>query len=115
MLTREVAIKQVQHFLVDCQATGLNLHKAILFGSMAKKTQHEFSDIDLALVSSQFGRNFLKNNHLTSKINIRYPDIEVHHISLEQFLKEDPFVEEIKITGLEISVPKPPANDTSRR
>ncbi len=106
MYSRKIAIKTAEEFVADCIKTGVNIEKALLFGSYAKNEQHEFSDIDIALISSQFTFNFLMNNKLTSKINIYYPDIEVHHFNTSYFKKGDPFIYEIKNTAYEIKLLK---------
>jgi len=69
---------------------------------VAKNEQREFSDIDIALISSQFTKNFITNNKLTAKINIRFPLIEVHHFNSEYYKQGDPFITEINSTGVEI-------------
>lgn len=102
MLTREIAIKQAIDFVLDCFNQGLSIEKAYLFGSVAKNEQHDFSDIDIALISDQFTKNFLFNNRLTSKINIKYPLIEVHHFNTDYFKNGDPFISEITSTGVEL-------------
>jgi predicted nucleotidyltransferase len=104
MLTRETAINIATKFVLDCIKSGVNIEKAIIFGSFAKNQQKEFSDIDIALVSGIFDNNFLKNNQLTSKINIKYPDIEAHHFNSTYFNAGDPFIEEITKTGFEINL-----------
>jgi len=107
MVTRKAAISTVKDFLKDCLNAGLKIDKAILFGSFVKEKQKKYSDIDLALISEDFGKNFLKNNKLTSKINIKYPDIEVHHFNREYYYNfSDPFIDEIKQTGFEIEISK---------
>ena len=103
MLTKEIAIKQATEFIIDCIKSGINIEKAVLFGSIAKNEQREYSDIDIALISSQFTKNFVLNNKLTSKINIRFPLIEVHHFNSEYYKQGDPFISEINTTGLEIN------------
>ncbi|MDP2890777.1 MAG: nucleotidyltransferase domain-containing protein [Bacteroidota bacterium] len=102
MLTREIAIKQATDFILDCLKFGISIEKAILFGSIAKNEQREYSDIDIALISSQFTNNFILNNKLTSKINIRFPLIEVHHFNSDYYKKGDPFINEINSTGFEV-------------
>ncbi len=102
MLTREIAIKQATDFILDCIKYGISIEKAILFGSIAKNQQREYSDIDIALISSQFTNNFILNNKLTSKINIRFPLIEVHHFNSDYYKKGDPFINEINTTGFEV-------------
>jgi len=99
MLTREIAIKQAQDFVLDCKRYGINIEQAILFGSYAKNQFKDTSDIDLALISDQFSLNFVYNSKLTSKINIKYPLIEVHHFNSSYFVKGDPFIDEIISTG----------------
>ncbi len=102
MLTREIAINQATDFVLDCLKYGINIEKAILFGSVAKNESKETSDIDIAVVSKEFTNNFVYNNRLTSKINIKYPLIEVHHFNSDYFKKGDPFINEITTTGYEI-------------
>ena len=102
MLTREIAIKQATDFILDCLKYGISIEKAILFGSVAKNEQREYSDIDIALISNQFTNNFILNNKLTSKINIRFPLIEVHHFNSDYYKKGDPFINEINSTGFEV-------------
>ncbi len=102
MFTREIAIKQATDFVLDCSKYGIHIEKAILFGSVAKNRQKDFSDIDVALVSKDFTKNFIENNRMTSKINIKYPLIEVHHFNTEYFMSGDPFIREITSTGIEL-------------
>ena len=54
MLTREFAINKVTDLAKEIKASGLNLKKIILYGSYVKNTQHEWSDIDVALVADEF-------------------------------------------------------------
>jgi len=102
MLTKEIAINQAKDFIKDCIISGINIEKAILFGSVVNERFNEFSDIDIALISSGFSENFVINARMTSKINIKYPLIEVHHFNTEYFKKGDPFIDEINNTGVEI-------------
>ncbi|NJO92364.1 MAG: nucleotidyltransferase domain-containing protein [Chloroflexia bacterium] len=59
MVTRESAIEKAKQFINDCQSNGLSFQKVLLFGSAAKDMTHEWSDIDLLLVSDQFNENVL--------------------------------------------------------
>jgi len=108
MLTREIAIKQATDFILECFKNGISIKRAILFGCVAKNEQREYSDIDIALISDQFTNNFILNNKLTSKINIRFPLIEVHHFNSDNYKKGDPFINEINFTGFELKwqIPK---------
>ena len=67
MVTRETAINTAKSFINDCQLNGLTFHKVILFGSAAKGLTHDWSDIDLLLISDQFGDNIFDN------LNIIFP------------------------------------------
>lgn len=103
MLNRETAIEKVKSFVKELLFNGISLDKVILFGSSARDEMNDCSDIDLLLVSDNFSLNFFENIRLYSKINIRYPDIETHPYPTGYFLESDPFIEEIKRTGIEIS------------
>lgn len=50
---------------------GVNVSKVILFGSYAKGTAKAESDIDLAIVSSQFGKNNLKEIMLLRRLALK--------------------------------------------
>ena len=75
----------------------------ILFGSYAKGTNHQDSDIDIAIVSSDIKDKIddgAKLISLTWGINT---NIEPHAIKTEEFRKnETPFIDEIKKTGIEL-------------
>ena len=95
MVTREIAIKTVRSFIYDCKLEGLSFYKVIIFGSVAKNNMHEWSDIDLLLISDQFGDNVFENLKLYSKINIKYPIIETHPYPTNYYLEGDSFIDEI--------------------
>jgi len=75
----------------------------ILFGSYAKGTFHEWSDIDLAIVSSIFEGERIKDKnkirHLTLSVS---SDLEVFPYNPNTFINEDPFVYEILTTGIKV-------------
>lgn len=80
------------------------IKKAILFGSYAKNKERQDSDIDIALIfdklndSDKFDLQ-VQLMLLASQIDSR---IEPHPISKEDFNSSNPFVIEIKRTGIEI-------------
>jgi predicted nucleotidyltransferase len=102
MADKTTAISMAKQFVEACSKSGLPVFSAWLFGSYAKGIQQEYSDIDLALVSDAFTLNFLDNNHKTALLNYNFPDIEVHHFNTQIFTKDDPFINEIKRTGIRI-------------
>jgi len=103
MVTRETAISTATSFIQDCKAIGLTFHKVLLFGSAAKNTTHEWSDIDLLLISDQFGNNVFDNLKLYSKINIKYPIIETHPFPTKYYNEGDDFIREISKDGIELT------------
>jgi predicted nucleotidyltransferase len=54
MVTREFAINIVKSFIRNCKSNGLTFYKVLIFGSVAKNNTHEWSDIDLLLISDLF-------------------------------------------------------------
>ena len=76
----------------------------ILFGSYAKGTENEESDIDIAIVSSDFNdiiEDGAKLIGLTWKIDTR---IEPHPISTEDYISvSNPFVQEVMNTGIKVA------------
>ena len=76
----------------------------ILFGSYAKGTENENSDIDIAIISSDFNdiiEDGAKLIGLTWKIDTR---IEPHPITKEDYETiSNPFVKEVVDTGIKVA------------
>lgn len=106
MATKKSIINLVYNFAHDVQKEGVRLEKAILFGSYAKNTATKYSDIDIALVSNDFEGLLLKDLDLFIKAKIKkpYSRIQIQTFSTSYFKKGDPFIDEIKRTGLEIKL-----------
>ncbi len=102
MVTRETAIETAKSFVNDYQLNGLTFHKVLLFGSAVKGLTHKWSDIDLLLISNQFGDNIFDNLKLYSKINIKYPIIETHPYPTKYYNDGDDFIKEISKESIEI-------------
>ena len=102
MVTKQSAIETAKAFVRDCATAGLVFDKVLLFGSYAKGTAHEASDIDLLLVSKLFNDDVFANLRLYSKININYPIIETHPLSPRRLQEADDFIKKISIEGIEI-------------
>ena len=102
MVTRKIAIKTAQAFINDCNEAGLYFYKVLLFGSVAAGNIHEWSDIDLLLISDKFNENLFDNLKLYSKINIKYPSIETHPYPTKHYLQKDEFIERIRKHSIEI-------------
>ncbi|MDQ1267234.1 MAG: transf 2 protein [Bacteroidota bacterium] len=76
---------------------------AILFGSLAKNSNNIDSDIDLALVSSQFTNDRFENALMIAPVTKNFLNIDAQTFPTAYFLKGDPFIEEIIATGIEIN------------
>ena len=73
----------------------------LLFGSCAKNSTHEKSDIDIAVISSKFGSNVIQNRVSISLLGYTiHPDIEAHAFTVDDWECATPFVNEIKKTGV---------------
>ncbi len=68
------------------QESGLEIEGVILFGSHAKGTQHEWSDIDIAVISSEFGKDRLAERvqltRLGDKISLAIEPHPFHPVDL---------------------------------
>lgn len=77
----------------------------ILFGSYAKGTEHEDSDIDIAIVIDKFKDNIIEEEVEFMKLrkNIDYR-IEPHIIRIQDYKeKNDPFIQEVIDTGIKVA------------
>ncbi|HLG35770.1 MAG TPA: nucleotidyltransferase domain-containing protein [Bacteroidia bacterium] len=106
MLTQRTAIEKVKRFAREVQNTGLHLRKVILYGSYARNKQHQWSDIDIALVADEFtGIGFNDADYFVSINNKKqFIIIEARTFPTSYFRKGDPFIDEIKRTGIEIKI-----------
>ncbi|MEW6405129.1 MAG: nucleotidyltransferase domain-containing protein [Chloroflexota bacterium] len=94
---------KIDKYLNDLRKNKIPIKEAILFGSYAKGTQKEWSDIDIALVSEIF-----KGNRIEDKDKIRHitisvsSEIEVIPFSPQDFNKDNPLAREIIDTGIRL-------------
>jgi predicted nucleotidyltransferase len=101
MLTRNAAIEIVGNYAHEIEAKGVHLQMVILYGSFAKGTQHEWSDIDVALVADEF--TGLPDDHdLFPYIGIKKPYIRIEAITYptDYFYNSDPFIKKKKKEGI---------------
>lgn len=102
MVTKDFAINTAKSFIYDCNKNGLTFYKVFLFGSAVKGNTHQWSDIDLLLISDQFNENVFENLKLYSKVNIKYPLIETHPYPTNYFKQGDSFIDEIIKESIEL-------------
>ncbi len=80
-----------------------NIQGVYLFGSYAKGTNHEDSDIDVAIIINSDNNAFdllVELMMLTQNIDLR---IEPHPIKVKDFEEGNPFVQEIIDTGIKVA------------
>jgi uncharacterized protein len=98
--TQDSIIKVTNRYIEELGKNGINITEAILFGSHAKRTAQEDSDIDIALISDAFTGDRFEDRRkivpLRRKIDSR---IEPIPFRPEDFDDGGMFVEEIKKTG----------------
>lgn len=104
MLTRKAALIQANQFLADLKVFGIQPTKAILFGSTAKGTQHEWSDIDLAVWAPGFSGVLGVDYEQILPVLRPYKVLELHTFSPEETAETNPFVEHIVKTGIELAI-----------
>lgn len=105
MLTRKDAIKIIRDFIAACADRNITFSKVILFGSVAENRAHPYSDIDVAFVSDKFSGNPFKDWSMLTPVKTSkrdFIDIEPHPFTTGYFKKGDPFIDEIKKTGIEV-------------
>jgi len=102
MVRTKVIIKNKINEFISILQEYITVDKVILFGSWVKGNPGEFSDIDLAIFSPDFGKNKLKELQLLSKIAWQVDEsIEAIPYSTDQLNTNDPtdFVYEIMKSG----------------
>jgi predicted nucleotidyltransferase len=95
--------KKIHQFVFELKRIGINVEKVILFGSYAKGTYNEWSDIDLAVVSNDFkGIRLIDKENMVSAISAVDYDISPLPYRPEDFTEDDLFVKEIIQSGIRI-------------
>jgi len=96
-------INNIVNRFIALVSTEFPVKSVYLFGSYAKGTARDDSDIDIAIVSDKFeGRRFWDREKLGKYVVKSSFDLEVHPYKTEDFTEDDPFVKEILQTGLKI-------------
>lgn len=102
MVTQQAAIKIVEEFASEVKSLGISLKRVILFGSVAANRQHEYSDIDVALVADDFsGVGYIDVKRFVKALRKHYI-IQPRTFATRDFEQGDVFIEEIIKTGIEI-------------
>jgi predicted nucleotidyltransferase len=98
------AKKLVKKYAQGLKEANFPFFAVYLFGSYAKGESRKWSDIDVAVVSDEFKRNWEKNEltlwRIRRKIDTR---IEPHGFTTKEFKdKHNPMAYEIKKTGVRV-------------
>lgn len=101
--------KAISNFIATVATENKSFNKAYLFGSYARKSERNDSDIDLALVIDDLDDETrfdiqVQLMLLAADFDIR---IEPHPISNKDFNQGNPFASEIMKTGIEIELLAP--------
>lgn len=90
MVEKQVEIV-VKDYLRTLRNNKIAVEKAILYGSQSSNTAHQDSDIDIVIVSEEFGRDYIKEavqlKLLALEIN---PDIAPRPYSIEDYRNSKP-------------------------
>jgi predicted nucleotidyltransferase len=96
-------IDSIKKFVTEAEKINIHFQRVVLFGSYAKGTNHEWSDIDVAVVSESFeGIRFYDNLKLSKPVIHSNIDIETHPYRPEDFNEDNPFVSEILKYAIQI-------------
>jgi predicted nucleotidyltransferase len=93
----------IEQFLEELEKNNINIEQAILFGSYAQGTGTQWSDIDLAIISSDFEGDRFKDRNKIRRIKLKISsDLEPIPFPPGEFTSDDPFVKQIMNTGVTI-------------
>ncbi|MBI5914150.1 MAG: nucleotidyltransferase domain-containing protein [Bacteroidetes bacterium] len=105
MVRKQPVINSVRKFAAEVRNQGVQLRKVFLFGSYARGEQKEWSDIDVALVADDFTGVSFEDVKKFIDVSIKKPYFmfEFHTFKTSDFEEGNPFVDEIKRTGIPIA------------
>jgi uncharacterized protein len=102
-MDKREASKIVKKYINYLKENNFKIEKVYIFGSYAKGTFKEDSDIDLAVVFNEFSDSFdMQVNLLKLRRNFD-TRIEPHPFRSSDFILANPLVNEIINTGLEVA------------
>jgi predicted nucleotidyltransferase len=97
-------IKEIlKKYIEELEKNHYHIQQTILFGSYSKGTYDEWSDIDIALVSENFGSNDILNRRMMRKITHSVDtDLSPFTFRPEEFTLDNLFIKEIISSGIRI-------------
>lgn len=97
----------ILRFVNALTTNGIRVEKAVLYGSYASGNIHSGSDLDLAIISPDFGKDRFEEGKILLRMAWRIdPRIEPVPISSESYKNDTwvPLIYEIKKKGIEIQL-----------
>lgn len=93
----------IKRFIDELEKNKIPIREAILFGSYSRGDYHEWSDIDIALVSDAFEGERFHDRNMIRRIKLEIScDLEALPYRPEDFTSDDPFVQKIIQTGMRV-------------
>jgi len=101
---KDIATNKAKSFITLIQKKGIDVSEAYLFGSATRDATSEYSDIDLAIVSKDFGGlpyyDIKKISRYRREVDLR---LEIHPFSFNEIKKSPPlFFNKIKKEGIRL-------------
>ncbi len=115
MVTIKAAKEKIRNLVLDLRRIGYNPSKAVLFGSVAKQTSREDSDIDVAIWDKKFTGSKALDYESIVKVLHLYPRVELHTYNSRESIRSNPFIREILETGIEINISEGSRSTISKR
>ena len=106
-MDKNQAVRIIRKFAKRLKQEGISVDRVILYGSYATGKVRRDSDIDVAIVSKDFGKDRVKEGmtlyRIAGKVNVQ---LEPVPISIEAYENDTwlPLIYEIKVKGLELEV-----------
>ena len=101
MFTRKSLKIIIQEFILELRSKRYNPSKVVLFGSYAKGSPHEHSDIDLAIWDEKFTGCIPLDIESLLKMKVKFPTLlELHTYHSTETVESDPFIGEIEKHGI---------------
>jgi len=100
------AIKKAKLFIKKLNENGISVDSAYIFGSYAKGTANENSDIDLCVISNSFGKDYIEEMVNLRKISLGI-DSRIEPVPFNLSDINDPYsslAKEIIKNGINISI-----------
>ena len=102
-MDKESALKLSREYLVKVKKNKIEFSEAWLFGSFARGSNHENSDIDIAIVLSKNDKSFDTEVKLMTLRTGEETLIEPHAFNKDEFKLSIPIVNQIINNGLKLS------------